>query len=282
MENAARALEMAAGVLLGVILMAAVAYFFSNIGVMPETQDQIMTQEQLTAFNKEFEVFQKSGMYGVDVISCLNKAKSNNEKYAEGRRFLSGGAYGDDFKIQVFVNIKKPLEESIEVYAYDSLNTKKLIQVFDYPTGTTSDKKETLKSVGIIEEDGQYQYTMYKTTDDLMAAAQTTHVLTGDASKYMVANGGTSITLSNGTSKNYYALKTDYSKADGPVEYLLKYSNTMQITKMNLGKKDNKDVWNTVVWTTALYNFKTKRFQCDYLEYNGDNGRVSKIYFSEL
>ena len=56
MENAARALEMAAGVLLGVLLMAAVAYFFSNIGVMPETQDQIMTQEQLTAFNKEFEV----------------------------------------------------------------------------------------------------------------------------------------------------------------------------------------------------------------------------------
>ena len=282
MENAARALEMAAGVLLGVLLMAAVAYFFSNIGVMPETQDQIMTQEQLTAFNKEFEVFQKSGMYGVDVISCLNKAKSNNEKYAEGRRFLSGGAYGDEFKIQVFVNIKNPLEESIEVYAYDSINTKKLIQVFNYPTGITSDKKETLQSVGIIEKDGQYEYTKYKPTDDLMVAAQTTNVLKNDSSKYLEGNGGTSVTLPNGVTKNYYALKIDYTKPDGPLEYLLKYSNTMQITKMNLGKKDNKDVWNTVVWTTALYNFKTKRFQCDYLEYNDDNGRVNKIYFSEL
>lgn len=282
MENAARALEMAAGVLLGVLLMAAVAYFFSNIGVMPETQDQIMTQEQLTAFNKEFEVFQKSGMYGVDVISCLNKAKSNNEKYAEGRRFLSGGAYGDEFKIQVFVNIKTPLEESIEVYAYDSINTKKLIQVFNYPTGITSDKKETLQSVGIIEKDGQYEYTKYKPTDDLMVAAQTTNVLKNDSSKYLEGNGGTSVTLPNGVTKNYYALKIDYTKPDGPLEYLLKYSNTMQITKMNLGKKDNKDVWNTVVWTTALYNFKTKRFQCDYLEYNDDNGRVNKIYFSEL
>ena len=42
MENAARALEISAGVLLGVMLMALVAYFFSSISRMPEGEDEIL------------------------------------------------------------------------------------------------------------------------------------------------------------------------------------------------------------------------------------------------
>ena len=37
-----------------------------------------------------------------------------------------------------------------------------------------------------------------------------------------------------------------------------------------------------MIWTTALYKFKTKRFTCDYINYNSTTGRVDKIYFSEI
>ena len=80
MENAAKALGIAAGVLLAVILMSLIAYFFSNLSEWPQQQDDMESAEQLAKFNKEYEVYEKSQMYGVDVISCLNKAKSNNEK----------------------------------------------------------------------------------------------------------------------------------------------------------------------------------------------------------
>ena len=66
------------------------------------------------------------------------------------------------------------------------------------------------------------------------------------------------------------------------VKKIRKNKRKHEIKSSTICKKNNKNVWNTVVWTTALYNFKTKRFQCDYLEYNAENGRVSKIYFSEL
>ena len=82
MENAVKALEMAAGVLLGVILMAAVAYFFTQISTWPENEDDLASSEQLAKFNQEYEVYNKSKMYGVDVLSCLNKVISNNaDKY---------------------------------------------------------------------------------------------------------------------------------------------------------------------------------------------------------
>ena len=283
MENAARALEMAAGVLLGVLLMAAVSYFFSNIGEMPTQQDEIMQQEQLTDFNKAYEAFNKSGMYGVDVLSCLNKAKSNNEKYVDGNKFLSGSSYGQKYLIEVYVCINKELQESLEVYRYDQ-NSKNLVQYWDtdYPDGTLSADEETVESVGLMT-DAEFvkkqKYTKLKLSDDILVAADK---LRKDpylkTAEHLLPDGGSHgpISPSPGlTSKKYYSLLKDKQLIN-----LLNYADTMKVTKYNIGS--NKDVWNSVVWSTALYDFKTKKFKCDYMGYHEETGRVNVIYFSEI
>lgn len=277
MENAARALEIAAGVLLGVLLMAAISYFFSNIGEMPAQEDEIMKQEQLAEFNESFEVFQKSGMYGVDVISCLNKAKSNNEKYAEGRRFLSGSSYGDQYKIDVYVNINEPLKEMIEVFAYSN-SAKKLVQIFPVSTDLSGD---TLQEVGLITSANQYEYTSFTPSMDIFLAASKGEVVLTGSDLLIPANAVEMTPPTQTYTKKYFSLrKNEASSVDNELEKLLKFSNTMKIQKMNL--KSNKDVWNSVIWTTALYDFKSKKFKCDYLGYNEDTGRVNVIYFSEI
>ena len=128
MEDAIKALEMAAGVLLAVIIMTLIAYFFSSIKNLPQEQDQSTQAEQLAKFNLEYEVYNKKAMYGVDVISCLNKAQSNNEKYViekdeHGKaldRFLAGSKYGELYSINVFVKLTNgALEETLEIYHYD-------------------------------------------------------------------------------------------------------------------------------------------------------------------
>ena len=127
MENAAKALEIAAGVLLAVIIMSLIAYFFTQLGVWPQEQEKVESAEQLARFNKEYTVYEKSAMYGVDVISCLNKAKSNNEKYAEGGSFFTGAKYEEkgeknNYYIDVYVNINSPLKESLEIYYMNKEN----------------------------------------------------------------------------------------------------------------------------------------------------------------
>ena len=83
MENASKALTIAASTLLGVMILVVIVYFFNNISAWPKQQDDMETAEQIAKFNKEYEVYDKKMMYGVDVIYCLNKDKSNYEKYVE-------------------------------------------------------------------------------------------------------------------------------------------------------------------------------------------------------
>ena len=118
MENASKALEIAAGVLLGVLIMSLIAYFFTSISTWPEQEDNEKELEQTAKFNLEYEVYDKKGMYGADVISCLTKAINNNEKYYEGGSFLSGQKYGEKYWVNVYVKLNSCLKEEIYVYHY--------------------------------------------------------------------------------------------------------------------------------------------------------------------
>ena len=272
MENAAKALEMAAGVLLGVMLMALISYFFSHVGEWPQQDDEIATQEQLAKFNLEYEVYDKKGMYGVDVISCLNKAQSNNEKYAEGNRFLSGNAYGNQYYIDVWVSINSPLEEKLEVRYYDK-NQKEVI-AYDDDAPLVDGKELTMNDVGLFAgiDISKDNYTSFGITSPLKT---TTVVLdTSKDNRYMEANSG-SKTYSE-TGKNYYSLLDD-----SQLETLLDFSNFLTI-KVDNNTGENLEYWSSATWQTALYNFKTKRFKCDFIGYSEVTGRVNEIYFSEL
>ena len=48
-----------------------------------KVETSTLTEEQIVKFNQEFLTYNKSVMYGTDVISVLNKAIDNNERYAE-------------------------------------------------------------------------------------------------------------------------------------------------------------------------------------------------------
>ena len=54
-------------------------------------------------------------MYGVDVISCLNKAISNDDKYVDEKAYFVGKGYGEEYLIDVCIDMKGPLKESIEL-----------------------------------------------------------------------------------------------------------------------------------------------------------------------
>ena len=268
MENAAKALEIAAGVLLAVIIMSLIAYFFVQISSWPKTQDEMETAEQLSKFNLEYEVYQKSAMYGVDVISCLNKSRSNNEKYAEGGSFLVGSSYNSPYYIDVYVHLESNLKESLEVYY---MSNNKNLERFE---GTNDSQKKGI-TMGNAGFKFKSDYTSFATTTPLDPK---TNDLT-DPSRFMVKSGGENVNLDSiGLSQNYYSLRG----SDGKLYELLNQSgnNMQQIITNTTGK--NYDIWTKAIWKTALYDFKTKRFKCDYIGYSEETGRVNRNYFSEL
>lgn len=94
MENASKALLIAGGVLIAIIIITMFIMMFSRLSNIQKDQEEQTRIEQLAAFNAEFEAYNKKVMYGVDVITLINKVAENNKKY-------SGNT---DYQITVILN----------------------------------------------------------------------------------------------------------------------------------------------------------------------------------
>lgn len=258
MEDAIKALEMAAGVLLAVIIMSLIAYFFSSIKNLPQEQDQSAQAEQLAKFNLEYEVYNKKAMYGVDVISCLNKAQSNNEKYAAGDRFLTGSKYGELYSINVFVKLTNgALEETLEIYHYDK-NSQKIVPLFD--TTELKNKAITMEAAGFkINANTYTKFTPSTPLDNYSYVLNDSNCMQNKVQYNLLSN-------------------------DKILQNLIEFSSVnMRETKSNYSKdKDSLELWSSATWETALYDFKTRRFRCDEMKYEVETGRVKEIYFTEI
>lgn len=65
----------------------------------------------------------------------------------------------------------------------------------------------------------------------------------------------------------------------------LKLSNDLSKTIKNTGdiQEDAEGrFWTRVIYRSALYDMKTKKFKCTGIEYNDQTGRVKKISFKEI
>ncbi len=82
MENASKALIMAASVLIGVMILSLAVYLFATFGATSaELHEQIQT-DRVNQFNTQFTVYQnRSDLTIYDVITVANLAKDNNEYY---------------------------------------------------------------------------------------------------------------------------------------------------------------------------------------------------------
>lgn len=83
MENASKALTMAAGVLIAVLIIALIYVLVNNLSDLSKQDEQQLKIKQTEAFNKEYESYDKKLMRGTDLITLINKAIANNEKYED-------------------------------------------------------------------------------------------------------------------------------------------------------------------------------------------------------
>lgn len=93
MENASKALLMAAGVLISLMVIGALMFMYNNLSLIPKAQQESKAMDQLRAFNSQYEQYNGKTVYGVDVLSVANKIQDFNQKETEnqyGYSLLSG------------------------------------------------------------------------------------------------------------------------------------------------------------------------------------------------
>ena len=160
MDNANKAIIMAFGMIVAVMIMGTIVFVFTRLATLPTQDDSLEEVEQRRLFNQEYEVYDKKIMYGVDIISVLNKAQSNNEKYVI-TNFFSGIGYNTDYVINIVVTFKKPIQESMTVTYLE--NTSNGIKEVPYAGAGPN----LVKAVNVFKKipDEDYQKIIYGQKD---------------------------------------------------------------------------------------------------------------------
>ena len=228
MENAAKALQIAGGVLIALIILALLIFTFKKMSDIPKAQEYQREVEQLSEFNKQYEAYEKNLMYGVDVLSCLNKVIDNNQRSHEYME--------DKYNITISIKITKDVSDTFEVYNYDS-KTNKEREIYSYDIGTF------LQIFGDIKK---------------------YNVISSISNSTRIKNDNNEI-ISIKKDNNPYVLST-HDDNDTLIS-LSKSSITMEETKKNPDIKDYGN-WSKVVWKTAAYNFKSNKFKCTKIGYD--------------
>ena len=289
MDNANRALLMAFGMILAVLILGAVSYVFSNLKVIPEGDDSAELVEQAAAFNLEYEVYDKKIMYGVDVISVLNKAKSNNEKYVQGN-FFSGQGYNTDYIIDIVVILKTPLQEKIVVtYLEDTWNgvVEKDYSNTEGPSilAKTILKKPSSTYCNLIYTSPNMWNTLKLKSNiiNTKVNAGTYHLLSDDAGTITPGKYTNAMIDGNSEIKSLLEQSAQMSQT-------VKNINNNKMIVYNVGAGGIPEVdsantgWNRVTWYPAIYDLKTKKFKClaNKIVYSKVTGRIIQMVFEEI
>lgn len=81
MENASKALIMAGGMLIGILVLTLAVYLFSTFGTQASKVGDRVKEQQIEKFNSDYTSYiDKENITIYDVITVANRAKTYNEK----------------------------------------------------------------------------------------------------------------------------------------------------------------------------------------------------------
>lgn len=83
MENATRALTMAGGILIALMILGALMLMFNNLSNYQNANDASAKSSQVAEFNKQFEPYNKDDLTLMELKTAWNKIQSNNKKNPE-------------------------------------------------------------------------------------------------------------------------------------------------------------------------------------------------------
>lgn len=249
MENASKALIMAASVLIALVIIGALVLMFNNLTNYQKTDIQVTREAQIVEFNNQYETYNRKNVRGSDLYSLLNKVVDYN------RRKSTSGTQGNDqgqYIAYQAMTIGYSLDGKQEELAFDKKNRifTSQYQSFALTEANTNTFEKHID--GIIKE----AIAIAKNESGIQTLAAGVSNLfdkTDERSKMAAIN------LWNANAKN----KTDSSKS---TEEQYKTINT----------EENK---NQVYTYYEFMQFKRAKFDCVGVEYNENTGRIIEMNF---
>ena len=279
MENVSHVLIIVVSVLIAIVIIFLIIFVFGHLSQLPEAQQDTLRSENIKKFNESFTAYDKDLMYGADVLSCLNKAESNNQKYVNNNYYGidSPGVTAEqrkEYLIDVKVKLKTTVQEQIIVNCKDENGNIIREQTKEYNYKPFADKANPKFKIPNVV------YYYFSTSGNIMKQK------TEDYESMIWAENLKSKKLKSGTydtklvgGREYSILSDETGQLSALLSTVTLVEQTIYHDNYNGGGNSN---WYSATWRTAAYDFKTKKFKCTDVQYGETTGYVNLICFEEL
>lgn len=167
MENASKALAMAGGLLLAIIIIAVLMYVVQNTASLKKAEEDKEIAEQTTKFNMEYESYEKTLLRGTELVTLINKAIANNKKYEDSDKV---------YDIDIHFKLKTPIKETIvTVEEGKKKNTEEKVTFGEAKTYKLIDNNRSdrinadisqFMNIGALNSTDAYEIINYKDIDN--------------------------------------------------------------------------------------------------------------------
>ena len=253
MENASKALIMAGGMLLAILIVSLLVYAWSLFSKYQASKDSLADVENTAKFNEQFANYDRDDVQGYELISLVNKITDYNYRKSKDEE-----AKSDDKYSPITITIDFGSDANMKKLSYNSNNTLFTSSNFKY---TQSQARQTTKNP--LE-------SIIKTATDLE------NDWGGSDNATKIAKGIMAIFLENTPTEPSENQKIDAVKKWN-YSSSKKYSLTVDgYNKMNLEQKANAYKYYEYV------QFKKAVFKSDSssLKYDNVTGRITQMVFN--
>lgn len=143
MENASKALIMAAGILFGMLIISLLVYAYNEYVDYGTAKQEAANVESVVEFNKQYETYNRDGLRGNEVLSLVNKILDYNENQAD--RF--GYPEIESMVVDISINTASDLFAYGSAYAWIPKNKKSIeLDEFEDMLNNINDMEKKLTS----------------------------------------------------------------------------------------------------------------------------------------
>ena len=145
MENASKALLLAGGVLIAILLLSLLTYAWGLFSKYQSSNEELKNIENVAKFNEQFAQYNRDDLKGYEIITLLNKVIDYNERYSISDSVNKTDTYSP---IVMKVDMNKDGETPLQAENYLKMNLTKdgelrLFECKQYKDDETSAKKRT-------------------------------------------------------------------------------------------------------------------------------------------
>lgn len=288
MENASKALIMAGGMLIAILITSLLIYAWQLFSEYQSSQDSLSKIEDVSKFNSQFTSYDRDDILGYELLSLINKVIDYNEKKSEDDS-INGN---DDQYPYIHMQIDLVNEENRKKFTYN--NSIQLFKQNQYVENELTAKSSTNTGIGSATASGGRASFKANIENEINRIKGS---LTEDDSKLSLLSKNISsvfLTEAEITSKANANKSEDIVKK----EMVDKFNNCIGSKKLSYIKtdfeklilNDNKSAAKKVVAGEDYYKcacayyeymqFKRGIFECTELKYDESNsGRVQRISF---